>query len=159
MIESIQEFASSFPDWLQWVGVLIASAIPFIDSYIGAVIGVAIGLNPAVAIIVAIIGNTLSMLGFVYFGSAIRAKATKNKEADAPLTPRRQKLKRAFDRFGVPGVSLLGPFILPSQFTSMAMVGFGANRRSVIIWEIIAIIVWGVAFGVLATLGINVALR
>lgn len=157
MIETIQNFVNSLPDWLQWAGVMLVSAIPFVESYFGSVIGVAIGLHPVVAIIVAVIGNTVSMLAFVYGAGAIRDKATKNKVGEAK--PKRQRLKRMFDRFGVPGVSLLGQTLLPSQITSSAMVGFGANRNAVAFWQIISIILWGVVFGVLATLGINVALR
>ena len=157
MIDSIQNFANSFPDWLQWAGVLLVSAIPFVESYFGSVIGVAIGLHPVVAILVAVIGNVISMLIFVYGAGAIRDKARKNKTASP--TEKRQRLKRMFDKFGVPGVSLLGQTLLPSQITSMAMVGFGANRNAVAFWQIISIIGWGVLFGVLATLGINLALR
>ena len=157
MIDSIQSFANSFPDWLQWAGVLLVSAIPFVESYFGSVIGVAIGLHPVVAILVAVIGNVISMLIFVYGAGAIRDKARKNK-TDEP-TEKRQRLKRMFDKFGVPGVSLLGQTLLPSQITSSAMVGFGANRNAVAFWQIISIIGWGVLFGVLATLGINLALR
>lgn len=159
MIESIQNFADSFPDWLQWAGVLLVSAIPFVESYFGAVIGVAIGLHPVVAILVAVIGNVISMLAFVYGAGAIRDKATKNKDKDAEPSQKRQRLKRMFDKFGVPGVSLLGQTLLPSQITSMAMVGFGADRNAVAFWQIISIILWGVLFGVLATLGIELALR
>ncbi|MCI4012469.1 hypothetical protein [Brevibacterium sp. ZH18] len=158
MIETIQNFANAFPDWLQWAGVMLVSAIPFVESYFGSVIGVAIGLHPVVAIIVAVIGNAVSMLVFVYGAGAIRDKATKNRE-DAEPSPKRQRLKRMFDKFGVPGVSLLGQTLLPSQITSSAMVGFGANRNVVAFWQIISIILWGVLFGVLATLGVNVALR
>ena len=57
MIENLQNFADSFPDWLQWLGVMLVSAIPFVESYFGSVIGVAIGLGPVVAILVAVIGN------------------------------------------------------------------------------------------------------
>lgn len=157
MIESIQEFAGSIPDWLQWAGIILVSAIPFVESYFGAVIGVAIGLHPVVAVLMAVIGNVISMLAFVYGAGAIRDKATKNKDKES--TPKRQRLKRMFDKFGVPGVSLLGQTLLPSQITSMAMVGFGANRNAVAFWQIISIILWGVLFGVLATLGVNLALR
>lgn len=157
MIESIQGFAGSIPDWLQWAGIILVSAIPFVESYFGAVIGVAIGLHPVVAVLMAIIGNVASMLAFVYGAGAIRDRATKNKESDE--SPKRQRLKRMFDKFGVPGVSLLGQTLLPSQITSMAMVGFGANRNVVAFWQIISIILWGVLFGVLATLGVNLALR
>lgn len=159
MIESIQGFAGSIPDWLQWAGIMLVSAIPFVESYFGSVIGVAIGLNPVVAILMAIIGNVLSMLAFVYGAGAIRDKATKNRTKDDESSQKRQKLKRMFDKFGVPGVSLLGQTLLPSQITSMAMVGFGANRNAVAFWQIISIIGWGVLFGVLATLGVNLALR
>ncbi len=157
MIENLQNFADSFPDWLQWLGVMLVSAIPFVESYFGSVIGVAIGLGPVVAILVAVIGNVISMLAFVYGAGAIRDRATKNREK--AISPRRQRLKRMFDKFGVPGVSLLGQTVLPSQITSMAMVSFGANRNVVAFWQIISIILWGVLFGVLATLGVNAALR
>ncbi|MGC3020386.1 MULTISPECIES: hypothetical protein [unclassified Brevibacterium] len=157
MIESLQEFAASIPDWLQWAGILLVSAIPFVESYFGSVIGVAIGLHPVVAILMAVIGNVISMLAFVYGTGAIRDRATKNKEPDE--SPKRQRLKRMFDKFGVPGVSLLGQTFLPSQITSSAMVGFGANRNVVAFWQVISIIMWGVLFGVLATLGIELALR
>ncbi|MDN5834160.1 MAG: hypothetical protein L0H46_09765 [Brevibacterium sp.] len=159
MIESIQEFAGSIPDWLQWAGIILVSAIPFVESYFGSVIGVAIGLHPVVAILMAIIGNVASMLAFVYGAGAIRDKARKNRDKSEEPSQKRQRLKRMFDKFGVPGVSLLGQTLLPSQITSVAMVGFGANRNAVAFWQIISIILWGVLFGVLATLGIELALR
>ncbi|MCD1286584.1 hypothetical protein ACH82I_13475 [Brevibacterium sp. GP-SGM9] len=157
MIESLQNFADSIPVWLQWAGILLLSAIPFVESYFGAVIGVAIGLHPVLAILMAIIGNVASMLAFVYGAGAIRDRARKNKDEEP--SQKRQRLKRMFDKFGVPGVSLLGQTLLPSQITSSAMVGFGANRNVVAFWQIISIILWGVLFGVLATLGIELALR
>ena len=157
MIDSLQEFAGAIPVWLQWAGILLVSAIPFVESYFSSVIGVAIGMHPVVAILMAVIGNVISMLVFVYGAGAIRDRATKNRQAEEK--PKRQRLKRMFDKFGVPGVSLLGKTLLPSQITSSAMVGFGANRNVVAIWQVVSIILWGVLFGVLATLGIELALR
>ena len=157
MIDSLQEFAAAIPVWLQWAGILLVSAIPFVESYFGSVIGVAIGMHPVVAILMAVIGNVISMLAFVYGAGAIRDRATKGRQTEEK--PKRQRLKRMFDKFGVPGVSLLGQTFLPSQITSSAMVGFGANRNVVAFWQVVSIILWGVLFGVLATLGIELALR
>ena len=70
-------------------------------------------------------------------------------------SPRRAKLRRTFDRWGVPGVSLLGQTLLPSQITSAMMVGFGADRRQVILWQCLSIALWGVAFGMLAAAGVQ----
>ncbi|WP_062133987.1 hypothetical protein [Demequina aestuarii] len=146
MIESLQEFAASFPAWAQWFAVALVSAIPFVESYFGSVIGVAIGLHPGVAIGAAVAGNVVSMVAFVYAAHAVRRR---NVGDEAP-SARRVKLKAMFDRYGVPGVSLLGQTMLPSQITAGAMVGFGASRTAVTGWQVLSIILWGAAFGLIA---------
>lgn len=170
MIDALQDFASSLPGVMQWLGVMLVSAIPFVDSYFGSVVGVLIGLPPAVAIGVAVIGNVISMLGFVFAASGVRSKVVAGKAAAAgassTVSPessesagvssaRREKVRGAFDKYGVAGVSLLGPFILPSQFTSAAMVSFGANRNAVIVWQVVSIVIWGVAAGFAVSLGVG----
>lgn len=156
MIDALQDFTASLPPLLQWVGVMLAAAIPFVESYFGSVIGVLAGINPVVAIVAAIIGNVISMLAFVLSAHGVRSKVTAGKEPNEQK-PRRERLRKAFDKYGVAGVSLLGQTILPSQITSAAMVSFGASRNAVILWQIISIILWGVAFGVLATFGVSLA--
>lgn len=172
MIDALQDFASSLPGVMQWLGVMLISAIPFVDSYFGSVVGVLIGLPPAIAIGVAVIGNVISMLGFVFAAHGVRSKVVAGRAAAAGAgasagsvssssagavdasSSRNEKVRRAFDKYGVAGVSLLGPFILPSQFTSAAMVSFGANRNAVIAWQIVSIVIWGVVAGVAASLGV-----
>ena len=41
----------------------------------------------------------------------------------------------------------------PSQITSAAMVGFGANLRTVVAWQSVSIVVWGTIFAALAHVG------
>lgn len=155
MIEALQDFTASLPVYLQWLGVMIVAAVPFVESYFGAIIGVIIGLPPVAAIAIAAVGNIVSMLVFVLVAHRVRSRVVTGKEP-APESPRRERLRRTFDKYGVAGVSLLGQTILPSQLTSAAMVSFGANRNVVIVWQIISIVLWGTLFGVLATLGIAV---
>ncbi|ALE07298.1 hypothetical protein AL755_20430 [Arthrobacter sp. ERGS1:01] len=152
MIEQLQAFTTSLPPLLQWAGVLLIAAIPFVESHFGAAVGVLTGLNPALAIGVAVIGNIASMLVFVMVAHRMRSKVVGAREPKV-LSPRREKVRAKFDKYGVAGVSLLGQTILPNQFTSAAMVSFGAARNTVILWQCISIIVWGVGFGVLASLG------
>lgn len=154
MLEQLQDFAAGFPVWSQAFVVALLSAIPFVESYFGSVIGVAIGMHPAVAVVAAAVGNGLSMLGFVLTAHATRAKVRERRGVGAvEAPPKRQRLQRMFNRFGVPGVSLLGQTVLPSQITSAAMVGFGASRNAVIVWQVVSILLWGVVFAALATLG------
>lgn len=158
MLESLQSFTESLPPALQWLGVILLGAIPFVESYFGSFIGVVAGLSPWVAVPAAIVGNVISMLIFVFSAHGVRQAATRGREAK-PLSPRRARLKERFERFGVPGVSLLGQLVLPSQITSAAIVGFGASRNAVIFWQIISIIIWGIVFGVLAMLGVQAFTR
>ncbi|MGR0221370.1 hypothetical protein [Agromyces sp. ZXT2-6] len=161
MIDALQDFTASLPPFLQWFGVMLASAIPFVESYFGSVIGVLAGLDPVLAIVAAIVGNVVSMVVVVLSAHGVRsrvgaARATSaGEDPVAEESPRRRRLRAQFDRYGVPGVSLLGQTILPSQITSAAMVGFGASRNAVILWQVISIILWGVTFGVLASLGVR----
>lgn len=150
MIESLQNFVAACPEPLQWLAVSLVSAIPFVESYFGSVIGVLMGLPPAVGILVAVLGNGISMLLFVNSAHAVRSKVRQGKESKKP---RYEKIRRAFDKFGIAGVSLVGQTMLPSQITSAALVSFGASKQKVIFWQVISIILWGVIFGVLAGLG------
>jgi hypothetical protein len=134
--------------------VIVAAAIPFIESYFGSVIGILAGINPVIATAAAIVGNVISMLLFVLSAHGVRSNVV---SGTAPKEPsaRRQKLRAQFDKYGVAGVSLLGQTILPSQITSAAMVSFGASKNAVISWQIVSIILWGVAFGLFASLGVS----
>ena len=151
IVQGLQDFTASLPEWLQWAGIVIAGAIPFVESYLGSVIGVLAGLPLPIAIAMAVIGNLVTMLLVVLGAGAIRSRVAR----DTPESPRRRKLRERFDRYGVAGVSLLGQTILPSQITSGAMVSFGASRRAVIGWQVVSIILWGVAFGLLAHYGVT----
>ncbi len=154
-IDGIRDFiAGADPIW-QWLAVMIAAMIPYVESYAAAAIGVLVGVPVVLAIVAAIVGNIISMLLFVFFADKIRAW---RKSDEKPMTPRQERFKRSFDRYGVAGVSLLGQTLLPSQITSMGMVAFGASRSRVILWQLISITLWGVAFGLLALAGVE-ALR
>lgn len=156
MIDALQAFTESVHPFWQWTAVIIVSAIPFVESYGGAFIGVIAGVPIIVAIIAAVIGNWISMVFVVTLFQRLRARSGSD---DKTLTPRKQRFKDRFDKYGVAAVSLLGQTVLPSQITSGAMVAWGASRSAVIFWQTISIILWGVAFGLLAMLGVNAFTR
>jgi len=149
-ITAIRDFVEATDAIWQWLAVMGVSAIPFIESYFGAAIGVLAGVPFPIALAAAVIGNWLSMFLLVIFGDKIRST---RKPKDKPISARREKFKNMFNKYGVAGVSLLGQTLLPSQFTSMAMVTFGAPKWRVIFWQTISIILWGTAFGLLALAG------
>ena len=64
---------------------------------------------------------------------------------------RMAKFQRALDRYGVPGVSLLGPLLLPTQFTSTMLAAGGVSKARVLFWQAIAIVAWSTVFGVVVS--------
>ncbi|MGN7978371.1 hypothetical protein ACTJJ4_12420 [Microbacterium sp. 22195] len=159
MHEALVDFIQSLPVWLQWLGGMAAAAIPFVESHFGTLIGVIAGVPLPIAMLAAIAGNAVSMLAFVFAASAARRKVLARRtpaEAAPEPTARRQRVKRMLDRFGVPGVSLLGPMVVPNQFTSSILVSLGANRTVVIVWTSISIVLWSIIFALLGQLGLAV---
>lgn len=62
-----------------------------------------------------------------------------------------QRLKRWLVKFGVPGASLLAPLALPTMFTAATLVGTGVSKSWVMLWQVIAIVLWTTAVTVVAT--------
>lgn len=143
MFEAVRDFAEGLPEVVQWLILLVVGAVPYLEAYGAAFLGVIAGVNPVIALAAGVIGNVVSMLLFMKIGHAYFRR--KN-DPDAPLPARQAKLKRSLDRWGVAVVALIGPSILPSQVTAAGLVGFGADRRKVIGWSIAGILMWGVLF-------------
>ncbi|GAB2495147.1 hypothetical protein GCM10027063_37970 [Promicromonospora xylanilytica] len=53
-----------------------------------------------------------------------------------------KRLRRWLVRFGVPGASLLGPLALPTHLTAATLVASGVSKQWVILWQVIAIVLW-----------------
>ncbi|MFD5869106.1 hypothetical protein ACFWGD_10940 [Corynebacterium sp. NPDC060344] len=153
-IATLQNFVATMPDAVQFLGVAVIGLIPFVESHLGSVIGVAAGVPMPLAVLAATVGNTLSVLAFVYAGSTVRAAFRRRRGASEQPEPGESRgSSRVLDnmkRFGVPGASLIGPVLLPSQFTSSALVGAGAHRGTVVAWTLVAVVVWGVVSGAMA---------
>lgn len=72
-------------------------------------------------------------------------------DADERRSRRWVKFQHAFDRYGVPGVSLLGPLLLPTHFTAIMLAASGISRSRILIWQAVAIIGWTVLVGLILT--------
>ncbi|KJQ53824.1 hypothetical protein [Microbacterium sp. SA39] len=173
LIEIFQNWVAQVPDLVQPLIVALAGAIPFIEGEGAASIGIIGGIHPVVAAISAMVGNFLCVAVLVLASSGARS-AIKNRSrvtepalvnggsgTDAPAVTdgaapepdrkaaRREKFQRAFERYGVPGVSLLGPLLLPTQFTATMLAAAGVGKARVLFWQALAIIGWTTAVAVI----------
>lgn len=167
LIETLQDLVAQVPDVVQPVIVAAAGAIPFVEGEGGVAIGIIGGINPVVAAIAAMAGNFLVVAALVLLSSGARnAVVTRHrtKAAARAGTPaggetvlmtapvedagdvrgaaRRAKFQRAYERYGVPGVSLLGPLLLPTHFTATMLAASGVGKARILVWQAVAIIAW-----------------
>lgn len=176
LIEIFQNLVAQVPELVQPLIVALAGAVPFIEGEGAATIGILGGIHPAIAAVAAIAGNFACVALLVLAGSRARAAVVNRQRAKALVgaegsvvedarggslpaenddsarkAARKQKFQRALDRYGVPGVSLLGPLLLPTQFTATMLAAIGVGTARILIWQAVAIIGWTTLLSLLAS--------
>ncbi len=169
--EGFQELVAEVPTLLQPVVIAVAAMVPYIEGEGAAAFGVIAGVHPVVAGLAAAAGNILCVVLVVLLGARAResvvaarsrrASAAEGSdvltedggpaETDKPRSKGRLRLERWLVRFGVPGASLLAPLALPTMLTAATFVASGVRKEWVILWQVIAIVVWTAAVTAVAT--------
>lgn len=152
LVLGFQGLVADVPEFVQPLIVALAGAVPFIEGEGAAAIGLIGGINPVVAAIAGAVGNLLCVAIVVLVASRVRtAVTTRRGGAAKPPTARREKFEKAYHRYGTPGVSLLGPLLLPTQFTAAALTSTGVPPVRVIAWQAAAIVLWTTAITLVIT--------
>lgn len=129
---------------LQFLAVFAIGLVPYLESHVGAFVGTVTGVPVVLTALAAIAGNLLALVVAVRAGGAVSRRMAERRTA-APAR-RTQKVLAKVDQFGVPVASLLGPFVLATALSTFVMISAGLHRRTVIIWQVVAVTARGVAF-------------
>lgn len=152
IVPQFQELVAQLPEWLQPAGVALAGAVPFVEGEGSAAIGIVGGIPPVLAVLAGIAGNFLAVLLVVTLGARGReAVVTRGGRTPQAPSARRKKFDRAFARYGVAGVSLLGPLLIPTHFTAAALAASGVSRARILTWQGIAIVLWTTGIALVIT--------
>ena len=150
LMGTAREFVMGLPEALQGVGVFLVSFIPFVEGEGAAIIGVVAGISPWLAIPVGIVGNLLVVALLVYAAHGARGAILQRRQARGEPASR-SLLRERFERWGVPGLSLVGPWVfVPGHVAAPAMVSFGAGRHYVMARQVVAIVLYTAVGGLLA---------
>lgn len=156
LLVQLHDLVSGLAPWQQVLALVPAGAIPFIESYFGSFLGTALGIHPALAVPAAVLGNLVATFLVVALAGRTRDAVTRGRgertEPEQKPSRFRAKVATALDKYGVPGVCLLGPLLVASQITGPTLVALGATKGRVYLWMSISIIAWGLAFGVFGSL-------
>ncbi|MFC4403993.1 small multi-drug export protein [Gracilibacillus xinjiangensis] len=134
-----------------YVLVFILSAVPFFEAIIITPLAIVAGLSPVPVFILAVVGNLLTVYAVIVFIEKIRSWR-KEKDGEGK---RASRAKQLWTKYGLPGLSLLGPFFVGSHLTAFLSLIFGGTKKRVTMWMTISISAWSLVLGILAYFGID----
>lgn len=154
LLVQLHDLVSGLEPWQQVLALVPAGAVPFIESYLGSFLGTTLGIHPALAIPAAVLGNLVATFVVIALAGRTRDAIAQGRRmrggrsAEEPSPSRfRTKVAAAMEKYGVPGVCLLGPFVVASQISGPALIALGAERGRVYLWMGVSIVLWGIVFG------------
>lgn len=139
--------------FLQLLTIFILSIIPFFESYGAIPLGIILGFPTIPVILVAIVGNWVSVMSFICLFSRLRSKI-KSKKKDKEPSKRSIKARHYFEKYGVPGVSLAG-ILIGFHIAAAIPLATKTNKSYVSLWITISIVLWSVVIGILAISGVS----
>ena len=128
-------------------GVFLAGLIPWMEEA-AVIAGILFGLDPVLTVLFAVLGNAITIVIFAYGANAIRNWIVKKREKKGkePESPRLAKALKAFDKYGIYGLALLGPALIGTQFAALGAVAAGVKPMKASLVTIIGMVIWIIAF-------------
>lgn len=138
-----------------YVLVFVLAAAPFFEAVIIAPLAVLLGMQPVPSILLAIVGNLLTVYLVILFIDSMKRWFSRNRD-NSRRARRTDRARKIWEKYGVAGVSLIGPFIIGSHLTAFLCLLFGASKQVTTVWMTISITAWCIVLGVLASYGITI---
>lgn len=157
-IGSIFENVKESNLFIQLVVVFLVSLVPLLEGYVAASVGIIIGFPAIPTIIAASLGNWLSIMAVIVLYEKLRNRRKAKQKSDRS-SKRMERARNLFNKYGVPGVALIGPLVFGHHIGAFISLVSGASKRYVTLWMTIGVLVWTIAVGVLAALGVDLASR
>ncbi|MBP1989534.1 small multi-drug export protein [Paenibacillus eucommiae] len=157
-IGSLLEGVKEANIFIQLGAVFLISLVPFLEGYIAASVGIVVGFPAVPTIIAASVGNWLSIMAIIVLYEKLRHRRNANQK-EGRSGKRMELARKLFNKYGVPGVALIGPLVFGHHIGAFISLVSGASRRYVTLWMTIGVLVWTIAVGVLATVGVDFASR
>ncbi|MEW4102728.1 small multi-drug export protein [Bacillus altitudinis] len=127
-----------------YVLVFILAALPFFEVVGVVPLGILSGLYPVTTAVIGFVGNFLTVLLLIVFVDRFKAWWLKRKEEkhDEKGEKKQLKARKVWERYGLPGLALIGPFIIGSHLAAFMCMSFGTKRKQVTVWMTVSLIMW-----------------
>ena len=136
----------------QLLRLLSTAAAGALDVWVGIITGLALGLSPAVSGALSIASALAGVALVVALGGRLRHLIYRSRR----LAKRRERIERVWKRYGIPGVALQAPLLTGPLLATLLALALGAPARSLLLWMIASVVLWGLVLTGAAALGFSI---
>lgn len=141
----------------EYIVIFILAAVPWVEILIIIPIGIINGLNPFLVGLLSFLGNLSTVYLLIFFFEKYeqwRAKKKKKKE--------KKRTKRAveiWNKYGLPGLSLAGPFLTGAHLAVVIAISLGAKKKATFVWTTISLALWTILLTISSYYGVDLFKR
>ncbi|MFC6039244.1 small multi-drug export protein [Paenisporosarcina macmurdoensis] len=140
--------------------VFLGAAIPWLEMALVIPLGIIRGLNPFWVVIVGFVGNMVTVMALIIGYDRFNLWLSKRREGkEQKESKRSDRAKKIWNKYGLPGMLLLGPVLIGTHIAAFIGMTLGASKRQTTIWSVISIALWALVFGILTSLGFDFFVR
>ena len=140
--------------------VFLGAAIPWLEMALVIPLGIVSGLNPLWVVIIGFIGNMVTVMALIIGYDRFRSwLAKRNEGKEGKESKRSERAKRIWNKYGLPGMLMLGPILIGTHIAAFIGMTLGASKKQTTIWSVISIALWAIVFGILTALGFDFFVR
>ena len=147
-------------DLMGYFMVFLGAAIPWLELAVVIPVGIIGGLNAFWVTITGFVGNMVTVVALIIGYDRLKIWLAKRKEGkEKPDSKRSERAKNLWNKYGLPGMIMLGPILIGSHIAAFIGMTLGATKKSTLLWSTISIGAWALAFGIVTALGFDFFVR
>ncbi|AIY05103.1 hypothetical protein Plano_1138 [Planococcus sp. PAMC 21323] len=140
----------------EYILVFLGAAIPWFEIALVIPLGIVWGLSPFWVMMLAFIGNMVTVLALIVGFDRFKVWYNKRQEAKGKTTNKKsERAKQIWNRYGLPGLAMLGPILIGTHIAAFIGMTLGATKKNTTVWLTISIAAWTLVFGLLTALGFD----
>ena len=138
----------------EYAVIFLLAAVPWIEAVVAIPLGIIRGLSPVLVVAVAFLGNLSTVILVIYLFEKIKEFWNRKKGTQTPPGKRQERAKKIWNKYGLPGLSLLGPILIGIHIAAFIGLTLGATRNWTLLWMTISLALWSVVFGIASHYGL-----
>lgn len=143
---------------MEYFLVFLGAAIPWMEVALVIPLGIIAGLSPFWVTLIAFVGNMLTVVPLVVGFEKFQAWSKNRRKKKKKIRSHSQKTdsgRKIWNKYGMPGLSLLGPLITGTHFAVIIGMSLGASKHWTMVWITISISLWSLVFGIGTVFGMD----